>query len=240
MISPSFRSPTILRVFAIFLEPEHPLRFSADELRSFFADKVAEYTALHKNNTSAFIHRYPVLQCKQIKNSVLVIGISQGADCLVGLSRDQMILGRGESICRITSRDTAIREEVFGIADSLFTYEFLTPWLALNQQYAKKFYDLKGKAERDAFMQKLLTTHLQTLARSLDYPLPEAVTCTAHVRFERERIAGENVIVFRGKFQTNLRIPDYLGIGRSVSKGYGTIREIPVMPASGPENFSGS
>ena len=227
-------------MFTIFLEPEHPLRFSADELRSFFADKVAEYSALHKNNTSAFIHRYPVLQCKQIKNSVLVIGISQGADCLYGLSRDQMILGRGESICRITSRDTAIREEVFGIADSFFTYEFLTPWLALNQQYAKKFYDLKGKPERDAFMQKLLTTHLQTLARSLDYPLPEAGhlhgKCPLRTGADRWRKRDR----FPGKIPDKSPVPDYLGIGRSVSKGYGTIREIPVMPASGPENCSGS
>jgi hypothetical protein len=30
--------------------------------------------------------------------------------------------------------------------------------------------------------------------------------------------------VFLGTFQTNLTIPDYLGIGQSVSAGFGTIR----------------
>jgi hypothetical protein len=34
------------------------------------------------------------------------------------------------------------------------------------------------------------------------------------------------VIVFLGKFVTNLTIPDYLGIGLSVSQGYGTIKRI--------------
>jgi uncharacterized protein (UPF0254 family) len=118
-------------------------------------------------------------------------------------------------------------------------YEFLTPWLALNQQYAKKFYDLSGKPARDAFMQDLLTRHLTTLAKSLDYELPEPVTCTAKVKFLRERIDRENVIVFLGKFRTNLCIPDYLGIGQSVSQGYGTIRAIPGTiegsAGSGPE-----
>ena len=108
----------------------------------------------------------------------------------------------------------------------MHTYEFLTPWLALNQQYAKKFYDLSGKPARDAFMQKLLLSHLNTLAKSLDYLPPEPVTCTAKVKFMRERIDRENVIVFMGKFSTNLRIPDYLAIGQSVSQGYGTVREI--------------
>ena len=41
-----------------------------------------------------------------------------------------------------------------GSSDKIHTYEFLTPWLALNQQNAKKFYDLKGKPKRDAFMTK--------------------------------------------------------------------------------------
>ena len=34
-------------------------------------------------------------------------------------------------------------------------------------------------------------------------------------------------MVFLGKFRTNLRMPDSLGIGRSVSQGYGTIKCIP-------------
>ena len=105
-------------------------------------------------------------------------------------------------------------------------YEFLTPWLALNQQNAKKFYDLKGKPERDAFMQKLLLGHLGALAKSLDYKPPVPVTCEPKVRFRRDRIDHENIIVFLGKFQTNLRIPDFLGIGQEVSRGFGTIRHL--------------
>ena len=144
--------------------------------------------------------------------------------------RDQTILGTGESTCRITARDPAIRSEPFGITDTPDTYEFLTPWLALNQQHAKKFYDLNGKPQRDAFMQKLLTTQLTTLAKSLDYDITAPITCEAKVRFLRERIDRENVMVFLGKFRTNLHIPDYLGIGRSVSQGYGTIKRITESP----------
>jgi hypothetical protein len=117
-----------------------------------------------------------------------------------------------------------IRNEVFSISDKIHTYEFLTPWLALNQQNAKKFYDLKGKPERDAFMQKILTGNLNTLAKSIDYDLPAPLTCESRVRFKRERIHRENVMVFLGTFKTNLRIPDYLGIGQSVTQGFGTIR----------------
>ena len=214
----------ILRMFTLFLEPEHPLQFSSDAFRSFLNKELAEYSALPRNDSTRFIYRYPVLQCKQVKGDLMVTGISQGADCLCQLTHDRPRVGAGENSCRITSRDPAIRPELFGVGDTTSTYEFLTPWLALNQQHAKKFYDLKGKPERDAFMQKLLTSHLHMLAKSLDYEITIPLMCEAKVRFKRERIDRENAMVFLGRFQTNLRIPDYLGIGQLVSRGYGTIK----------------
>ena len=214
----------ILPIFTLTLEPSNPLHFSIDELRFFFHKKSAEYTRLHKDTTTGFIHRYPVVQCKQIKGLLMVIGVGQGAYLLQEISGGKQGLGNGETTCAISGRDPEIRNEVFGISDKIHTYEFLTPWLALSQQNAKKFYDLKGKPERDAFMQKILTGHLGTLAKSIDYDLPAPLSCESRVRFRRERIHRENVMVFLGTFQTNLTIPDYLGIGQSVSAGFGTIR----------------
>jgi hypothetical protein len=216
----------ILRMYTLSIEPEQPLLFSADEYRSFLNHQLAGYTYHHKENTTGFIYRYPVLLCKRIKDDCIVTGLSQGADCLWQLTQDKMVLGAGKSACRIISRDPAIRPESFGVVDTVTTYEFLTPWLALNQQNARKFYDLKGKPQRDTFMQKLLTTQLYTLAKSLDYDMIAPLLSEAKVRFRRDRIGRENVIVFFGKFRTNLRIPDYLGIGQSVSLGYGTIKRI--------------
>ena len=214
----------ILPVFTLTLEPSNPLQFSVDELRSFFSIKLSEYTTLHKDSTAGFIHRYPVVQCKQIKSMLMVIGIGQGADLLQEISGGEKEFRIGENTCTISGRDPGIRNEAFSISDKIHTYEFLIPWLALNQQNAKKFYDLKGKPERDTFMQKILTGNLSTLAKSIDYDLPAPLTCKSRVRFKRERIHQENVMVFLGTFGTNLRIPDYLGIGQSVSQGFGTIR----------------
>jgi hypothetical protein len=214
----------ILPVFILTLEPSNPLHFSIDELRSFLYKKSAEYTRLHKDSTTGFIHRYPVVQCKQIKSALMVIGVGQGAGLLQEIAGGAKEFRFGETTGIISGRDQDIRKETFGISDKIHTYEFLTPWLALNQQNAKKFYDLKGKPERDAFMQKILTDHLTTLAKSLDCDLPAPLSCESRVRFKRERIHHENVMVFLGTFRTNLTIPDYLGVGQSVSEGFGTIR----------------
>jgi len=219
----------ILPLFTLVLQPANPLQFSLSGFRSSLTRGLAEYHAEGQSGTPAgkIIHRYPALQCKQVKHDLMVIGICQGAGFIRQMTEEKTEIVPGENCCTIVSRDPGIREEEFGTSGRLHEYEFLTPWLALNQQYAKKFYDLKGKPARDAFMQKILTAHLNTLAKSLDYIPEEPVTCTAHIRFIRERIDRENVIVFLGKFRTNLCIPDYLGMGQSVSQGFGTIRKIP-------------
>jgi hypothetical protein len=219
----------IQKLFTLSLVPANPMQFSITELRSYLAGKLGEYTALHKETASGFIYRYPVVQCKQIKNSLITLGIGQGADFLFGHTRGLREISQGSSACTILESDIAIRPEEFGIGP-LQTYEFLTPWLALNQQNAKKFYSLKGKTERDAFMHRILRDNLEMLAKSLDYKLPEPITCEAKIRFRIDRIERENIIVFLGKFRTDLMIPDYFGIGQSVSQGFGTIRRIPDIP----------
>jgi len=214
----------LLTTFTLVLEPVNPLQFSIAELRSYFTGTLGEYTALHKHTPAGFLHRYPALQCKQLKNSLMVIGIRQGATFLESLANEHKEIAPGKNACTILSRDPAIREAEFGVGDTPLMYEILTPWLALNQQNNKKFYDLKGKPPRDAFMHKILGENLRVLAKSLDYTPPMPITCEARLKFRIDRIEHENVIVFLGKFRTNLRIPDYFGMGQAVSQGFGTIR----------------
>jgi len=218
----------ILPTFTLFLEPIRPLEFSLTEFRASLAHNLAEHPASAPGAayTGQVVYRYPAILCKQLKNDLVVIGICQGAWFLHQLADNNTEILSGKNSCRIVSRDIKIQQDEFGITGRMVEYEILTPYLALNQENAKKFYDLKGKPARDAFMQKILTGHLNTLAKSLDYSSSEPITCTAHIRFIQERIDRENRIVFLGKFTTNLCIPDYLGIGQSVSSGYGTIRKI--------------
>jgi len=228
-----------LKIFTLTLEPVDPVQFSMAEARAYFAGKVEEYTDLNKSNDTTFIYRYPAVQCKLIKNTLIIIGISQGAALLEQLSHARNEILSGKNICTILERDAVIRNEEFGISDTTHTYEFLTPWLALNQQNAKKFYDLKGKPERDAFMQKILIGNLATLSKSLDCKTLVPITCEAKIRFRIDWMGHENVMVFLGKFKTNLRIPDYFGIGQSVSQGFGTMKCIPEIPVTDDEVNAG-
>jgi len=217
------------RIFTFTLTPENPLRFSLSEFRLLLSRGCAERTAQAGPGTTdgPVLSRYPPILCGQLKHEIRVTGICQGAEFLYSLVDGTMEILIGENRCHIDTRDEEIRSEPFGITDEEHEYEFITPWLALNQQNEKKFYLLQGKPARDAFMQKLLAAQLNTFAKSLEYSHELPIACTAHVRFVRERIDRQTVMIFKGRFRTNLKIPLYLGIGQSVSQGFGWVQEIP-------------
>lgn len=218
-----------LRMYGITLTPADPSRFSLSALRTALSHACAEYRAAHDDNRppGTILSRYPPILCGQHGPALRITGLCQGADVLWQIVDHKPEILDGTLRCHVDTRDAEIRCEPFGITDEEHEYEFITPWRALNQQNGKKFYLLQGKPSRDAFMQKLLTAQLNTLAKSLEYAPDRPITSSARVRFIRERIDRQTVMIFKGTFRTNLEIPQYLGIGQYVSQGSGWVQEIP-------------
>jgi hypothetical protein len=216
----------ILRTLILTFDPDRLVHGPAPELRGFFAKKFAGYTELHRQEADSFIHRYPAVQCKIIRDFPTVIGINEGAAFLKQFADENRELQIGLTAYRIAEHGIAIRDEEFGCSDTLHSYEFATPWLALTQENYKKFYKLTGKPARDEFVQKIFVDTLISLSKSLDYEIPAPITCGTNLHFQKDRLDGVSIMTFTGKFQVNFEIPEYLGIGKSVSQGYGAVRRI--------------
>jgi hypothetical protein len=216
----------ILHTFTLTLGSTRPIHGSAHQLRGFFATKFNEYTELHQHNADKFIYRYPVVQYKIIGNVPTVIGINEGAEILKQIFDEYQEIRLGENTYQIVERGISLKDEEFGISDKIRSYEFATPWLALNQENYKKFYTLKGTPERDEFVRKILIGNLISMSKSLGYEVPGQIKCDAQVRFRKDRLKDVSVMTFTGTFQANFLIPDYLGIGKSVSRGFGAVRQI--------------
>jgi len=216
----------ILHTFTLTLGSTRPIHGTAPELRGFFATKFTEYTELHQHDADKFIYRYPVVQYKMIKDVPTVIGINEGAEVLKKIYDEYQEIRLGANTYQIVERGIALKDEEFGISDRIRSYEFATPWLALNQENYKRFYTLKGKEERDEFVRKILIGNIISMSKSLGYEVPAQIKCDANLHFQKDRLKDVSVMAFTGKFHANFQIPDYLGIGKSVSRGFGAVKQI--------------
>lgn len=216
----------ILHTLTLTLGSTRPIHGSASELRGFFATRFNEYTELHQHHADKFIYRYPVVQYKIIRGVPTVIGINEGAEVLKQTYDEYQEIRLGANTYLVVERSISIREEEFGISDTVRSYEFETPWLALNQENYRAFYGLNSNEERDEFLRKTLIGNIISMSKSLHYQVPDRISCDLSVTVRKDHLKDVRVMTFTGMFHTNFIIPDYFGLGKSVSRGFGAVRQL--------------
>lgn len=216
-----------LKTFTLTLASTRPIKGSASQLRGFFATKFNEYTLLHQHNTDQLIYRYPLVQYKIIEGIPTVIGINEGAEVLKEIYDQYDEIHLNGSVYEIMERGISVRNQEFGLADMTHHYCFITPWFALNQENYKRFYLAGGSVERNELLNKTLIGNLLSMSKSLDYQVPDKVICETDVRIRKGRQKDTNIMTFIGTFSANFHIPEYLGVGKSVSRGFGAVEARP-------------
>lgn len=66
-----------------------------------------------------------------------------------------------------------------------------------------------------------------SMLKGLGYTVPAPIKDNIHkIREVQTRLKGNPMFGFLGSFSVNFEIPDYWGIGKSVSRGFGTIKRV--------------
>ncbi|OGH08135.1 MAG: hypothetical protein A2W22_00045 [Candidatus Levybacteria bacterium RBG_16_35_11] len=214
-----------LKSFTLTLASTRPIIGTSSELRGFFATQFNEYSLLHQHSADKLIYRYPLVQYKIIDDKPMVIGINDGAEVLKQVYDKYDEIKLGEEVYEIVEKGISVKNQEFGLSDKFHSYEFATPWLALNQENYMKYYGMKNYDETQEFLRKTLIGNLLSMSKSLDYQVPDRIKCDVKVKIRKSRLKDVNVMTFIGGFSANFIIPDNLGIGKSVSRGFGAVRQ---------------
>lgn len=105
-------------------------------------------------------------------------------------------------------------------AYNLFKYQ------ALNPRNYRIYRGLYGENEKKAFLEKLLANHLLTFARAVGWKLDfELNVQNLHVMNEKPvSCGGIRYHCFDLSFRCPLLLPEYIGLGNAVVKGFGVVR----------------
>jgi hypothetical protein len=213
----------ILKILRLTLHSDAPMQGDAAKLRGFFAASFNEHALLHQHITDKLIYKYPLIQYKMLDGSPIVLGINEGAQVLREIYDKFDEIKLGESKYSIMERGITLKSEEFGCSEEIFSYCFITPWLALSQQNYPKYINASREERRD-LLRRILVGNILSASKGLGYVAKE------HIRLEvgamRDEICllkGTKVTGIRGEFTTTFAIPDLLGLGKSVSRGYGAV-----------------
>lgn len=174
------------------------------------------------------IYRYPRVQYKRIHAKAAIVGVKDGIEAI------NELFSAGNHIYKIGKREVEMHIESLkaydneiGFCDSPLPYRLLN-WLPLNSKNYREYQSKEGLADKISFLEDILTGNLLSFFSSIGYHVEEQIKPTI-TEIKAQRIVTYKhvkLMAFDIEFKVNLTLPQYIGIGKSASVGFGTLTKI--------------
>lgn len=195
------------------------------QVRGFFAGLDWDDPMLHHHlRNGATAYGYPLVQYKVLNGHPAVVAANEGINHIYPLVMQNNTLSLNHRTYPCGRRKIELGEEQIGACNEYLTYRFLSPWFGLNQANFEHYTELEEE-EREELLSKILIGNILSLSKSFGVTVENRLQVSANLIPRRTQFKGEVILSFTGTFSVNYRLPDLLGIGKSVSRGYGTIGE---------------
>ena len=166
---------------------------------------------------------YPRVQVKVLNEQIYIVGVGDGSDCVLQLIDKISTLDFGNITFEVNDKNIIDMMDKFQQADQLIRYRFVTPWVALNQTTGRKYRALNN-SERVNFLNKLLGRNIIFVAKELSVNLEDKVFTKVNLSSLFPKPVDENNWgAFFGEFSTNFNLPNFIGLGNGITRGYGAI-----------------
>ena len=180
----------------------------------------------HNHEGDGLRYAYPLIQYKRIHGKAAIVCVGEGTEEIGKFfSANELVVQIGNRTVRLEIDSIKADRCLVQVWDSQFAYH-LRKWLPLNQENYAKYMATESLAEKYAMLEKLLTGNILSMAKGLGIRFEKQVECMITAMDEPRLITfkGVKMMAFDAEFKTNVSLPDYVGLGKGVSLGYGTVK----------------
>lgn len=170
-------------------------------------------------------YSYPLIQYKRIKGRAAIVCLNEGADTvgqfLSGGTREFML---GERL--VTMNPALLRPErvIMQTWQDEFRYT-LRRWVPLNSDNYRRYQATEDLSARITLLEGILRGNILSMAKGLGITVEHEITATiTHLSEPRLlRYKGTKLMSFDLEFRSNFSLPDFAGLGKNASIGYGVV-----------------
>lgn len=183
-----------------------------------------EPVAHHHFRDGLFLYTYPRVQYKVIKDKILILGILDGEKIVKDIFQNISAFNIDNKEYEILSSNIQNEDVILGTSKELLTYQFCTPWLALNIHNYRIYKNLPDWQSKKDFLQKIIVGNIMSMSKGLNYIITSLLTPKiVYIKEHKIQFKDNYMLGITGKFLVNFYLPDYFGLGKSVSRGFGTV-----------------
>ncbi len=168
---------------------------------------------------------YPRVQVKILNEKIYFLGIGEGVNPVKRLIKNLKILDFGNitfDIKEIVSSENG----VFKQTNEIHKYKFITPWVALNKSNSRIYLKTPNNNKR-SFLNKLLGKNLIFLSKEFNIELGCNILTDVDLDINSlDNCKETKDLGFEGYFFTNFILPNFIGLGNGITRGYGSFQYV--------------
>lgn len=202
----------------------------AHKLRGYFGNLFKEHSPLLHNHMESgkSQYRYPLVQYKVTDQIPMLFGLNEGADLLTSLFLKVQELSLEGRVYPVLSKNINNKKWNIGLDDDLHQYRYETLWMGLNQENHRQYMQTGSEQDRQEQLKRIAVSNILAFYKSFDLLLPrdQRILLNLQVREKSTRFKDQQMLAFSGGFTTNALLPDFAGLGKSVARGFGTVKKL--------------
>ncbi len=214
------------KILNLILKTDEKLTATPAKVRGFIGNSYPENPILHNHySNDKFLYSYPYVQYKIINGEIVIVAIDEGAELIKKIAPELSNLNLDKEY-KITEK--IIHEKEFDIKPSSDEkhYKFLTPWLGLNQNNYQKYISCDSWKDKKEILNRVLVGNLLSMSKGLGIIVNKRLYAKTHFEEKIVEYKGVKMNAFTGEFKVHYDIPDYFGLGKGVSQGFGCVKQI--------------
>ena len=185
-----------------------------------------QHVLFHNHEKEKFRYSYPLIQYKQVRNKPMIMSLDEGVDEIHHFFENmQMGLMLGERPYELKIANLHLNQQVMQVWDRLWDYR-IDNWLALNEENYAKYRGLESLADKIDLLERTLTGNIISFAKGIGWTIENEVKLAITSMREPRLVTykGQRLMGFSVDFKTNVYLPNYLGLGKGCSTGFGVVQ----------------
>jgi Cas6b C-terminal domain len=207
------------------LEIDSNRKISATQLRGFFGHLFINDPEFHHHSESPF--HYPLVQYKIISDKLSIVGINEYSfNVFRKIPQIEYLVLPCEKV-KIVNVELSMQSAEIKKGNNMRKYKFLSPWIALNESNYLRYKNLNDEDYRKQFLERVFIGNILSALKGMN------IHIEFQIKASIEKYRSVSIVAHSNRFQaffalinTNISIPAHIGLGKSVSKGFGTLEEV--------------
>ena len=198
--------------------------------RSAVIEKAGRENVLFHNHlkSKGFLYKYPLIQYKMIHHHPSIICIDHGVDEYQKyFEKDNWDIHISGRWLEMKIDRLHLNQFNMQVWDKMFRYSIWN-WVALNQANFRKYIEMDDMTDKVRLLESILKANILSFAKGIEWTIekPVEVKISNLNPTRRVTLKEKDVLGFNVDFSTNVFLPNFIGLGKSVSLGYGVVKSL--------------